>query len=249
MLDVLPVVAVLLGHLLVGEAAVGERAGEQREQQAQTSGDAGRDVQRTVEGTLVGRVFVFLVEHRFQRQHGHHHHCHIGYDEAHGRGAEFIVVGQIVEQELVETEQVLSPRHKYCQESGDKQPPAFGTFHHEKSEHEEEHYYSAEIDRAAGERLVTPVEGGVFAAEVLVELRVVRHFLAAAATVESRHHDGEGFTFAVAPVVGVVDVQARFLASYRLGFAVLVKVFGRYRNLASATHGIFSIFLIYNKMS
>ena len=246
-LDGCPLVAVLTCHLVVGTAAETEVAAEEETEEDASNGGTCRDVECTKETFAVG--IGVAGGGFFKTEDGHEDGQYVGKDKTHGRSAEFVVEGEVVEQPFVEPHEVATPREEDGKECGSEYPPAFGAAHSEHAKEEDEDDDGTEVDGTAGEGLVAPVKGYFVLMEIGIRGTGFADRFDAAATAGTRNEEGVGLANAVAPAEGVVDVEAIVVEVVVAGEFFTVDVLGRDGDFAATTHGVLHVFLVDEEMA
>ena len=145
----------ILQHLHLAGTDIGaeEHVGHQPEEQGEAAGEG----QGRSEGRLVAGEPVLLLHDIPQRQHGQQGDGELGNDEDGGHGAELVIHGYVVEEEVGPRHEVLAPRQRDAEECGGKKCPFHRALDDEKSQDEEEEDEGPHIDRPAGSGLLAPV--------------------------------------------------------------------------------------------
>ena len=100
-----------------------------------------------------GRVIHKLLE----GEHGQQGNGELGYDQYAGNGAELVIHGHVVEEEVGEAHEVLAPGEQDAEHRGGQQTPLHGSPHDEEAQDEEHQHERANIHRATGAGLFAPV--------------------------------------------------------------------------------------------
>ena len=155
-------------HILAHIALVGtgkiiskEQIRHQPEEQGHTSRQSKAEGKIMLAGEMppltlslqTGRVF-----HKFlQSKHSQQGDGELGNDKYTGHGAELIIHGDIIQEEVCESHEILSPRQEDTQDGGCQQAPLHGATYYEEAQDEKHQHESTHIDGSARARLFSPI--------------------------------------------------------------------------------------------
>ena len=190
------------------------------------------------ESAVLATQALGVVHHLLQCQHSQQGDGELGNDEDAGHGAELVVHGHVVEEEIGEAHEVLAPREQDAQHGGSQQTPLHGTADDEQSEEEEHQHEGTDVHRSARAGLLAPVLGkaAIDGSEGRVGMRhrglVIGEQLAGAA-LRVGHEQRPRLADAVAPHCDVATLQP--------AVGLVRGVLGLLRQLALATHAFLAV--------
>ena len=188
-------------------------------------------------------LVVHLFDEFFQSHHGQEGDGEFSHDQCRRHRSELAVHGHMVDEQIGEPHQVMSPGEKHGQDGGGEQCPFHGVAvgHHQQRQHEEQTDESTHIDRAARTRLVTPVLGKIVVEPHLGELRVgILHGSLAGSqwyrctSIHIRYQQRKSLALAITPVGDVTALQTTVGLVVGLTFL---------HQLALPAHGLFAVFI------
>ena len=233
----------LRGKAVTGGFEIEDQAAEEPENEAQSAGDAARYQHAGADLLL----FYLAGEDVAQRQESQQRHRDLGHNQDGRDRAELVVEREPVEEEARKPHPVVSPGQKDGKEGGYQERPFVGAADQQQSQDEEEADDGARIDVSGREGLFAPVHRRVAAESLgiggphavldhgLAEVGVAARVVGGCTAHKARNQQREGLGPAVAPLGGVIEVQAaRFVAF--VGFLDQVGM--------AAAHGFAGIFRI-----
>ena len=151
-------------HILPGETLQGLHlarrditAEEHRRHQPEEQGDATRQTETDNQRHLQLLPFHFLIDHLPQCQHRQQGNGELGNDEDRCHRPELRIHRHVVEEEVRQSHEVLTPREHDRQHSGRQQRPLHWSLHDKEPQDKQEHHESTHIDGATRAGLLTPV--------------------------------------------------------------------------------------------
>ena len=100
-----------------------------------------------------------MLHHLSETEHGQQGNGEFRNDQDGGHGAELVVHGHVVKEEIGEAHEVLSPGKQDAEDGGSQKRPFEGPLHNEETEQKEREYKGTHIYRPAGAGLLAPVLG------------------------------------------------------------------------------------------
>ena len=177
---------------------------------------------------------IFLGEHLVQRKHSQQRYGKLGYHKDARHGAELVVHREVVDKQVGEPHEIVSPREQHRKNGNSQKCPFHRSFHHNAPQHEERENQRTHIHRAVGHRLIAEVLGEhLHTLRIqLVDFALAIEFFVFRSLVERKHSVGnyawvllvlcgferratvhiwhkqrESFTQAVTPLGNVVLIQ------------------------------------------
>ena len=92
-----------------------------------------------------------------QCHHGHEGYGEFSYHQNRCHGTELVIHGHIVQEEICQSHEVLTPGKGYGQHRCQQQGPAYRSTHNKQAQHKQHAHECTHIHRSAGTRLLTPI--------------------------------------------------------------------------------------------